>query len=76
MAGYEKGVPLNWNKIAETCSSTTQTRFSTGRYGQLEDGRVKVQRAITGFIEAEGVREVASVVSRTTRWIPPVRSEL
>jgi CRISPR-associated protein Csb1 len=61
MAGYEKGVPLNWNKIAETMFFYDPNSLLHGAFmANLEDGRVKVQRAITGVIEAEGVREVAS----------------
>lgn len=60
-AGYEKGKPLNWNKIAETMFFYDPNSLLHGAFmANLDDGRVKVQRALSGFVEAEGVREVAS----------------
>lgn len=61
MAGYEKGKPLNWKKIAETMFFYDPNSLLHGAFmANLEDGRVKVQRALTGFIEAEEVRDAAS----------------
>lgn len=60
-AGYERGLPLNWKKIAETMFFYDPNSLLHGAFmANLEDGRVKVQRAITGFIEAEDVRDAAS----------------
>lgn len=60
-AGYEKGKPLNWKKIAETMFFYDPNSLLHGAFmANLEDGRVKVQRTLSGFIEAEGVREAAS----------------
>ncbi len=60
-AGYEKGKPLNWKKIAEAIFFYDPNSLLHGAFmANLEDGRVKVQRSLTGFIEAEGVLEAAS----------------
>ena len=60
-AGYAKGLPLNWKKIAAAIFSLDPNSLLHGVFmANLEDGRIKVPRAITGFIEAEDVREVAS----------------
>ncbi len=58
---YQKGRPLNWSKIAKTMFFYDPNSLLHGVFmANLEDGRIKVQRALTGFIEAEGVREAAS----------------
>ncbi|KUL02486.1 MAG: Uncharacterized protein XE11_1750 [Methanomicrobiales archaeon 53_19] len=60
-AGYEKGKPLNWKTIAEAFFFYDPNSLLHGAFmANLEDGRVKVQRALSGFIEAEGIREAAS----------------
>ncbi len=60
-AGYSKGKPLNWKKIAEAFVYYDPNSLLHGAFmANLEDGRVKVQRVLTGFIEAEDIREVAS----------------
>jgi len=60
-AGYERGKPLNRMKIAEAFFFYDPNSLLHGAFmANLEDGRIKVQRALTGFIEAEGVREAAS----------------
>lgn len=60
-SGYMKGKPLNWPKIAEAFLYYDPNSLLHGAFmANLEDGRVKVQRALSGFIEAEDVREVAS----------------
>ena len=60
-AGYEVGKPLNWKKIAEAFFFYDPNSLLHGAFmANLEDGRVKVQRALSGFIEAEGIREAAS----------------
>ena len=60
-AEYEKGKPLNWKKIAEAFFFYDPNSLLHGAFmANLEDGRVKVQRALSGFIEAEGIREAAS----------------
>lgn len=60
-ANYEKGKPLDWKKIATAFLYYDPNSLLHGAFmANLEDGRVKVQRALTGFIEAEGINEVAS----------------
>lgn len=60
-AGYKKGKPINWEKIAEAIIYYDPNSLLHGVFmANLEDGRVKVQRALSGFIEAEGIREAAS----------------
>lgn len=60
-AGYEKGKPLNWKMIAGTIFHYDPNSLIHGVFmANLEDGRIKVQRALSGFIEAEGVREAVS----------------
>lgn len=60
-AEYEKGKPLNWKKIAEAFFFYDPNSLLHGAFmANLEDGRVKIQRALSGFIEAEGIREAAS----------------
>jgi len=60
-AGYEKGKPLNWKNIAEAFFYYDPNSLLHGVFMvNFEDGRIKVQRALSGFIEAEGVREAVS----------------
>jgi len=60
-AEYAKGKPLNWQKIASALFKYDVNSLLHGAFmANLEDGRVKVARAVTGFIEARGVREVVS----------------
>ena len=58
---YEKGKPLNWQKIAATLFKYDVNSILHGTFlANLEDGRIKMARAISGFIEARGVREAVS----------------
>lgn len=58
-ADYEKGKPLDWRKIARTIFKYDVNSLIHGVFlANLEDGRVKISRAVTGFIEAIDVREV------------------
>jgi CRISPR-associated protein Csb1 len=60
-SGYAKGKPLDWKKIAAAVFRFDPNSLLHGVFmANLEDGRVKIPRAVTGFIEAEGVREAAS----------------
>ncbi len=60
-AEYKVGKPLDWKKIAGAFFFYDPNSLLHGAFmANLEDGRVKVQRALSGFIEAEGIREVAS----------------
>lgn len=60
-SGYAKGKLLDWKKIAAAVFRFDPNSLLHGVFmANLEDGRVKIPRAVTGFIEAEGVREAAS----------------
>ena len=60
-AGYAKGKPLDWQKIAGGLFHYDPNSLLHGVFlANLEDGRIKVPRALTAFIEAEDVREAAS----------------
>ncbi|HWQ19119.1 MAG TPA: type I-U CRISPR-associated RAMP protein Csb1/Cas7u [Methanotrichaceae archaeon] len=60
-AGYSRGLPLNWRKIGAALFYFDPNSLLHGAFmANLEDGRVKVPRALTGFIEAEDIREAAS----------------
>jgi len=60
-SGYAKGQPLDWKKIGQTLLFFDPNSLLHGVFmANLEDGRIKTPRAVSGFIEAEGVREAAS----------------
>lgn len=60
-ANYAKGKPLDWPSIAAAFFHFDPNSLLHGAFmANLEDGRVRVPRAISGFIEAEDVREAAS----------------
>jgi CRISPR-associated protein Csb1 len=60
-SGYAKGKPLDWRKIARAVFYYDVNTLLHGVFmANLEDGRVKLPRAVTGFIEASDVREAAS----------------
>lgn len=61
MAQYQKGKPLNWKKIARALFYYDINSLLHGVFlANLEDGRVKIPRAISGFIEADDIREAVS----------------
>lgn len=58
--GYASGQPLDWKKIARAIFQFDPNSLLHGVFlANLEDGRIKIPRMITGFIEAEDVQEVA-----------------
>lgn len=60
-SGYKKGMPLDWQKIGSTFLAIDPNSILHGVFmANLEDGRIKMPRVVSGFIEAEGVRESAS----------------
>jgi CRISPR-associated protein Csb1 len=60
-ADYEKGKHLNWEKIARTLFKYDVNCLLHGIFlSNLEDGRIKVPRALSSFIEARGVREAVN----------------
>ncbi len=60
-AKYAEGKPLDWKSIAATFFYYDPNSLLHGAFmANLGDGRMRVPRAISGFIEAEDVREAAS----------------
>ncbi|MFA5028415.1 MAG: type I-U CRISPR-associated RAMP protein Csb1/Cas7u [Candidatus Methylomirabilota bacterium] len=60
-AAYSKGAPLNWQRIARALYKYDVNSLLHGAFmANLEDGRIKLARAVSGFIEARDVREVVS----------------
>lgn len=60
-AAYEKNKPLNWQKIARALMKYDTNSLLHGAFlANLGDGRAKVPRALSAFIEAKNVREVVS----------------
>lgn len=60
-AGYYKGAPIDWRKVANALFFYDVNSLLHGIFmANLEDGRLKVPRALTGFIEAEDIEEVSS----------------
>ena len=60
-ADYYKGKPLDWRKIAKTVFKYDVNSLLHGLFlANLEDGRVKIPRALSGFVEASDVGEVVS----------------
>lgn len=59
--GYRKGDLLDWKKIAATFLFFDPNSLLHGAFmANFEDGRIRIPRALSGFIEAEDVREAAS----------------
>ncbi len=60
-SAYMKGAPLDWQKIAAAVFYFDPNTLLHGVFlANLEDGRVKIPRLLSGFIEASGVQEVVS----------------
>ena len=61
MADYRAGAPLNWQKIARAVFYLDVNSLLHGIFlANLGDGRIKIPRAISAFIEAENVTEAVS----------------
>jgi CRISPR-associated protein Csb1 len=60
-SGYAKGLPLDWKKVGSALFFYDPNSLLHGAFmANLKDGRMKVPRAIAGFIEAEDIKEAAS----------------
>ena len=60
-ASYESNMPINWRKVARALFRFDVNSLLHGAFlANLEDGRLKIPRAISGFIEAKNVREAVS----------------
>lgn len=61
MARYSKGKPIDWKNVGKTLFYYDTNSVLHGAFlANLEDGRIKIPRALTGYIEAENVQEAAS----------------
>ncbi|MFA5415328.1 MAG: type I-U CRISPR-associated RAMP protein Csb1/Cas7u [Methanoregula sp.] len=61
MADYAKGKPIDWKKVGKAVFYYDTNSILHGAFmANLEDGRIKLPRALTGYIEAENIREAAS----------------
>ncbi len=60
-ACYKKNAPLNWEKIGKALFFYDVNSLLHGCFlANLEDGRVKIPRALSAFIEADNPREALS----------------
>jgi CRISPR-associated protein Csb1 len=60
-AGYEANLPLDWQKIARALFKYDVNSLLHGVFlANLGDGRIKVPRALSAFIEARNAREAVS----------------
>lgn len=60
-SGYAKGKPIQWSKVAAAIFALDPNSLLHGVFmANLEDGRLRTPRMISGFVEATNVREVAS----------------
>jgi CRISPR-associated protein Csb1 len=58
---YKKGGLLDWRRIAATFMFFDPSSLLHGAFmANFEDGRIRIPRALSGFIEAEDAREAAS----------------
>ncbi|MEN6486166.1 MAG: type I-U CRISPR-associated RAMP protein Csb1/Cas7u [Syntrophobacteraceae bacterium] len=61
LAGYERYLPLNWQKIARAVFHFDVNSLLHGVFlANLEDGRIKMSRVLSSFVEARGVQEAVS----------------
>lgn len=61
LSGYSRGKPLDWQKAARAIFHYDPNALLHGVFmANLEDGRLRFPRALTGFIEARNVEEAAS----------------
>lgn len=60
-AEYESKKPVNWQKVARALFKYDVNSLLHGAFlANLEDGRIKVPRSVSAFIEAKNVREAVS----------------
>lgn len=70
-AKYAEGKPLDWKAIAAAFFCFDPNSLLHGAFmANLKDGRVRVPRAISGFIEAEDVHEAASGGAKNSQIDP------
>lgn len=60
-ASYDRCLPIDWQKIAKAVLFYDANALLHGVFlANLEDGRIKMPRAISAFIEAKGIQEAVS----------------
>jgi CRISPR-associated protein Csb1 len=60
-ADYQSNKAINWQKIAQALFKYDVNSLLHGVFlANLEDGRIKVQRSVSAFIEAKNIREAVS----------------
>ncbi len=60
-ASYSKGQPINWKKVAKSVFKFDVNSLIHGLFmANLEDGRLKIPRILSSFIEAQDVKEVST----------------
>jgi CRISPR-associated protein Csb1 len=60
-ATYSVGKPIDWGRVASAVFFFDPNALLHGIFmANLEDGRIKIPRALSGFIEAENAHEVIS----------------
>ncbi|MBU1221461.1 type I-U CRISPR-associated protein Cas7 [Myxococcota bacterium] len=58
--GYRRGLLIDWQKVAKTLFKYDINSLLHGIFmSNVEDGRIKLPRIISAFIEAEDIREAA-----------------
>jgi CRISPR-associated protein Csb1 len=61
LAAYEKGKVIDWKSVAKALFHYDPNSLLHGAFlANLEDGRIKVPRLLTAFVEAEDIHEAAS----------------
>lgn len=61
LSGYRKGTAVDWQKVARALFALDVNSLLHGAFmANFEDGRIKLARSISAFIEAEDVREAVS----------------
>jgi CRISPR-associated protein Csb1 len=59
--GYKKGKSIDWAKVASAIFALDPNSLVHGTFmANYEDGRIKIPRVLSAFIEAENVREAVS----------------
>lgn len=59
-AAYENNMPINWQKVASALFMYDTNSLLHGVFLANLDGRIKMSRALSGFIEARNAREAVS----------------
>jgi len=60
-AGYKRGTSVNWRKVARAIYKYDVNSLLHGIFlANVEDGRIRLARAVTGFVEATDVLEAVS----------------